>query len=294
MYSQTIRKFIEKEHLPETYFTDANKYFVPLLKLIITKASESDTPLVVGVSGAQGTGKTSLSELLNEMLAIEGFNVARFSIDDFYLTRKERARLAKRYHPLLRTRGVPGTHDTNLLSTTLGELTTQQRNTLIEIPSFDKASDDRLPREVWQKINAPTDLVLFEGWFVGATPMDSGSLQQPINELETTEDKDGSWRTFVTNQLKQNYQNIFDQIDILIFLRAPSFEQVFDWRGLQENKLRRKVNNSEDVMNDMQLIRFIQHYERLTRHCLKTLPNKANIVYGLNHEHRIISCSGLR
>ena len=103
------RKFIEKEHLPETYFTDANKYFVPLLKLIITKASESDTPLVVGVSGAQGTGKTSLSELLNEMLAIEGFNVARFSIDDFYLTRKERARLAERYHPLLRTRGVPGT-----------------------------------------------------------------------------------------------------------------------------------------------------------------------------------------
>ena len=85
-------------------------------------------------------------------------------------------------------------------------------------------------------------------------------------------------------------QNIFDQIDILIFLRAPSFEQVFDWRGLQENKLRRKVNNSEDVMDDMQLIRFIQHYERLTRHCLKTLPNKANIVYRLYHEHRIISC----
>ena len=227
-------------------------------------------------------------------MGIEGFNVARFSIDDFYLTREERIRLAERYHPLLRTRGVPGTHDTNLLSTTLGELTNQQRNTLIEIPSFDKASDDRLPREAWQKINTPADLVLFEGWFVGAPPMDDRSLKRPINKLETTEDKDESWRTFVSKKLKQDYQNIFDQIDILIFLRAPSFKQVFDWRGLQEKKLRRKVNNSEDVMDDIQLIRFIQHYERLTRHCLKTLPNKANIVYGLNHEHRIISCSGLR
>ena len=116
------------------------------------------------------------------------------------------------------------------------------------------------------------------------------SLHRPINELEASEDKDGRWRSFMAKQLEGKYQNIFDQINLLILLEAPSFEQVFNWRNLQEKKLRKRARNTSGVMSEKQLMRFIQHYERLSRHCLELLPRKADVVYTLNKKHRIISC----
>ena len=293
MYSQIIKQFIKQELLPPSYLTDAEKYFIPLIHLVMNKANESKTPLIVGVSGAQGTGKTSLSELLENILKIEGFSVARISIDDFYLTKMDRQNLAKTQHPLLETRGVPGTHDTHLLSIILNELINQTSKSPLEIPRFNKALDDRFPKSKWKIINSPVDLIILEGWFVGATPIAVESLHKPINELEATEDKNGSWRTFMAKQLEDNYQNIFDQINFLILLEAPSFEQVFNWRNLQEKKLRKRTQKSSDVMSEKQLIRFIQHYERLTRHCLELLPREADVIYVLNKKHRIISCFGL-
>ena len=293
MYSQIIKHFIEQELLPQSYLADAEKYFTPLVHSIINKTSDSKTPPIIGVSGAQGTGKTSLSELLENILKIEGFNVVRFSIDDFYLTKMDRQNLAKTYHPLLKTRGVPGTHDTHLLSIILNKLINQTSKSSIEVPLFSKALDDRFPENQWKVINLPVYLIILEGWFVGATPIPVKSLKHPINELEATEDKDSRWRRFMAKQLEEEYQNIFGQLNLLILLKAPSFEQVFNWRNLQEIKLRKREQNSAGVMSEEQLLRFIQHYERLTRHCLEVLPRKADVVYVLNNKHRIISCSGL-
>ena len=293
MYSQIIKDFTEQELLPQSYSEDAERYFIPLVQLVINTTKETKTPPIIGISGAQGTGKTSLSELLENILKIEGLNVVRFSIDDFYLTKMNRQNLAQTRHPLMQTRGVPGTHDTYLLSAMLSELINNTSKSSIGIPRFDKALDDRSPESRWKNINLPVDLIILEGWFVGATPIAVKSLEKPINELEATEDKDGSWRRFMAKQLKEKYQKIFDQINLLIFLEAPSFEQVFHWRNLQEKKLRQREPNSPGIMSEKQLMRFIQHYERLTRHCLEILPKKANVAYALNKKHRIISCIGL-
>ena len=293
MYSQIIKNFIKQELLPQGYLVDAEKYFTPLVHLIINGTIESKTTPIIGVSGTQGTGKTSLSKLLENILKIEGFKVARFSIDDFYLTKMDRQNLAETVHPLLKTRGVPGTHDTHLLSAILNELNNPTSKSSIEVPRFSKALDDRFPEHKWKTVNFPIDLIILEGWFVGATPIAVESLDKPINELEASEDKDGRWRSFMAKQLEGKYQNIFDQINLLILLEAPSFEQVFDWRNLQEKKLRKKELNASGVMSEKQLMRFIQHYERLSRHCLEILPRKADVVYTLNKTHRIISCLGL-
>ena len=87
MYSQIIKDFINGESLPLSYLVDAEKYFIPLVNLIINKTNQSETAPIVGISGAQGTGKTSLSELLEKILKTKDLNVVKFSIDDFYLTK---------------------------------------------------------------------------------------------------------------------------------------------------------------------------------------------------------------
>ena len=125
MYSQIIKDFINGESLPQSYLVDAEKYFIPLVNLIINKTNQSETAPIVGISGAQGTGKTSLSELLEKILKTKDLNVVKFSIDDFYLTKMERQSLAINVHPLLQTRGIPGTHDTVLLSEKLEQLASQ-------------------------------------------------------------------------------------------------------------------------------------------------------------------------
>ena len=293
MYSQIIKDFINRESLPQSYLVDAEKYFMPLVNLIINKTNQSETAPIVGISGAQGTGKTSLSELLEKILKTKDLNVVKFSIDDFYLTKMERQNLAIKVHPLLQTRGIPGTHDTVLLSEKLDQLAKPDNNKIIQVPRFNKASDDRYSEKEWQIIQPPADLIIIEGWFVGAPPLDLNSLEEPVNELEAAEDIDGEWRNFMTKQLEENYQSIFNQIELLIFLKAPSFEQIFEWRNLQEKKLRKRVGHSQNLMSQPQLTRFIQHYERLTRHCLRNLPKKADVVFDLNEKHQIISCLGL-
>ena len=293
MYSQIIKDFINRESLPQSYLADAEKYFIPLVNLIINKTNQSETATIIGISGAQGTGKTSLSELLEKILRAKNLNVVKFSIDDFYLTKMERQSLAVKVHPLLQTRGIPGTHDTSLLSEKLDQLAKPDNSSIIQIPRFNKASDDRYSEKEWQIIQPPADLIIMEGWFVGAPPLDFDFLEKPVNGLEAAEDIDCKWRNFMTKQLEENYQSIFDQIELLIFLKAPSFEQIFEWRNLQEEKLRKRVGHSQRLMSKPELNRFIQHYERLTRHCLRKLPKKADVVFNLNEKHQIVACLGM-
>ena len=222
------------------------------------------------------------------MLSAREFRVANFSIDDFYLTQSERNQLAESQHPLLATRGVPGTHDISLLMTKFEELKNLKAEQVCELPRFNKAIDDRCGTEDWQKLIGPIDAVILEGWFVGAPPQATRDIELPINALEKTEDADGSWRKYANYQLADQYQSAFDQLDLLIMLKAPSFKQVSEWRSLQEEKLK-KIGpiDSPGIMDEEQLARFIQHYERLTRHCLEYLPVKADVLFDLDTDHRI-------
>ena len=237
----------------------------------------------MGLSGAQGSGKSTLAAELQRLLQRRGLSCVALSLDDFYLTHEQRSTLARRVHPLLQTRGVPGTHDVALALEVLGAL---QRSGEVALPSFDKARDDRRPLAEWRRLHAPLKIVLFEGWCLGAPPQLEAELAQPINALERDEDADGEWRRGVNVALAGEYQSLFARLDELVFLAAPDFEVVQRWRLEQENELRRLAaeqgGDRSRMMDDAALVRFVSHYERLTRHMLECMPARANTVLRLD------------
>lgn len=247
-------------------------------------------PLVVGICGAQGSGKTTLCKRLQERFEAAGRSVAVLSIDDLYLPAVERQKLSQSVHPLLRTRGVPGTHDVTLGIEVLNAL---GGNEPVRMPRFDKAIDDRVPVMFWQSLGAPVDLVLFEGWCVGARAQPLDALRTSANELEATEDADARWRWYVNVALAGEYQKLFGRIDYLVLLAAPGFEVVQKWRTEQEHELRELVARTgaaaTGVMSDADIARFIQHYERLTKHILAEMPARADLVVQLAEDRRVLA-----
>lgn len=294
MNPQLIQEFLLSEDLPPAYGEDIHAWFRPVLEnLILRVTTVQNAPQFIGINGAQGTGKSTLAKLFGLCCKEAGLNVAVLSIDDFYLSRHARKQLAETVHPLLMTRGVPGTHDVEKLNFCLNQLLENRPQTL-KIPVFDKAADNQLTESNWTSMTLPVDLIILEGWFVGLDPEPSERLLEPINQLESTEDADGSWRNFVNSALRADFTEIFNRLDSLLMLRAPSFEQVFAWRSLQEEKLIRQrasvIDTDLDGLMDSEEIKhFIQHFERLTRHALNTLPEKADLVFHLDVRHRVVS-----
>lgn len=249
-----------------------------------------DRPFLLGVNGAQGSGKSTLCEFLQLVLHEGyGYRVAAFSIDDIYRTHAERERLGREVHPLLVTRGVPGTHDIALGLKTIDALI-HPAGGKVAIPSFDKAHDDRRPESEWRVVEAPMDVVILEGWCVGARPQPDAELVQPLNELETREDVDGSWRRHVNARLRGEYAELFGRLDRLVMLKVPDMKCVYEWRSLQEEKLAAKMAHTgyHRIMDSSGLKRFIMHYERLTRHMLEEMPDRADLTLFLDEHHQFI------
>ena len=289
MYQQLIKDFIQQERLPSTYLLDATQYFLPLVRDIKAEIQSSRKgPFLIGINGAQGTGKSTLAKLLSALLTSSGYRTVNLSIDDFYYSKAKRQELADEIHPLLRSRGVPGTHDVDLALNLIEQLYAAGSNQQITLPRFDKSLDDCRPVAACEQIQGPIDIIILEGWFVGAKAQAGDELTQAINELEINEDSDGRWRAYVNQQLAGSYQSLFEKIHILLMLQAPGFEQILEWRSLQEEKLRTlAVTDASGLMDRKAIKHFIQHFERLTRHCLRTLPDSADRVFRLNTEHRI-------
>jgi D-glycerate 3-kinase len=241
-------------------------------------------PFVLGICGAQGSGKSTLSEGLAAHLEGEGLKVALLSLDDLYLAREARP---VDVSPLFATRGVPGTHDVALGERTFKSLMSGQQTRL---PRFDKATDEPVAEETWPEIVAP-DVIIFEGWCVGAQPQAEDALVEPINELERADD--GVWRQAVNEALKGPYATLFGHIDKLVLLAAPDFGIVRNWRIEQEDTLRRRIaaegRTGTRVMKDDEISRFIQYYERLTRHILQTMPAYADLTLQLDSSRNMKS-----
>ncbi|MDX8380763.1 MAG: hypothetical protein R8M14_01470 [Ghiorsea sp.] len=278
---ENLQRLVEQEKLPISYW----KVISPYLTELADWAAHQNKPLVLGINGAQGTGKSTLASVLKIMIEDKGLSVAALSLDDFYLSQHQRGILADTIHPLLQTRGVPGTHDVPLAIKTIKHLVSGQGNVLI--PQFDKQTDNPKPVSDWFECVAPVDVVFFEGWCVGSMVQSENDLVEPMNALEAHEDKQAVWRKYVNDKLASEYQILFTLLDKLVFLQAPSFEDAFDWRFDQESKT--FSSNPKQAMNKQQLKRFMAHYQRLTINNLETLPNKADVTLKLDIQHRIIS-----
>jgi D-glycerate 3-kinase len=282
-----IAAFVRDEGLPADFADLADRLHRPLAARIAGWAAEGATPLVVGICGPQGSGKSTLAALVGRLLAARGLKVATLSIDDLYRTKAERARLAREVHPLLATRGVPGTHDPAL---GLAVLQALGRPETTALPRFDKAADDRAPETSWPRVEGPVDVVLLEGWCVGARPQPAARLAAPVNALERDEDPNGVWRGFANAALAAPYATLFARLDRLVLLTAPAFAVVRAWRGQQEARLRARLaaegRDPALAMDEAALDRFVAHYERLTRWIAEDLPGAADVVIPLDGDRR--------
>ncbi|MFT4633738.1 MAG: D-glycerate 3-kinase [Candidatus Pseudothioglobus sp.] len=279
---------IKALQLPAGFIDIVEQWYWPMAQHIASQHQPMSGALLVSVNGAQGSGKTTLTSFLRLLLqAAWGLSTVDVSLDDFYLTRLERNSVAERVHPLLVTRGVPGTHDLNFASSTLAGLRHCSAQQPSIIPRFDKALDDRCAPQAWTRIAEPVDVILFEGWCNHAPLSTDADLSAPINTLEEREDSLGIWRHYVNEQLRRYHEQIFNQADLLIHLAIPGFEVVQGWRQLQEDKLAASIAGASRVMTAGQVQRFIQHYERITRDCLARLPALADVVLSINAEHNI-------
>lgn len=285
-----IDDFLASHRLPGSFRQLIDEYYAPLTEWIADRAA-NNRPLLLGINGAQGSGKSTLADFLKLSLETqENWRVAVLSIDDFYLTRAERERLADDVHPLFATRGAPGTHDIDMLRECLDRLRTLKQGEQLKLPRFDKANDDRAARASWPTVDGPLDLVILEGWCVGSAQQSNAELTEPLNALERNEDREAVWRRYANDRLKTDYDAIFSEVDALVFLQVPDFESVYRWRLEQERKLATTATDSAaGVMDERQLARFIQFYQRITENNLRVLPRAADVVLELDRNHACAS-----
>ena len=288
----TAQDFIERHKLPQAYLQSAQQWFEPLLQQFADRYAADTTTQILGINGSQGSGKSTLADYLCTMIADRhGIEAVSLSMDDFYLTKAERALLADTTHPLLATRGVPGTHDVDLAIRTIEQLTAGVDT---QIPRFDKSIDDRATGDKVEMHRGAAGLIVIEGWCWGAVAQSESELQLPINTLEQTEDPEGRWRHYINQSLAGNYQQLFAMVDQLIMLQAPSFDAVYNWRLEQENKLIEHLKSTASpaksgLMSAQQILRFIQYFQRITEHSLQEMPRRAHHLYQLDQQRNIIN-----
>ena len=285
-------KFIKSQETSTEKFGNKEgmiKNFLIPICFWIAKKADNKKPYFVGLAGGQGTGKTTISSIIKIILE-KYFKVKVFkiSIDDFYKTRKERIALSKKVHPMLLTRGVPGTHDINMMLDFFKKSKAKKFKNM-KLPNFNKAIDDRFPKKKWNTINKRPDVIIFEGWCVGARAETNKTLKKSINSMEKANDHKLVWRKYVNQQLKTKYKKLYSQLNCMIYLKAKNFSLLQKWRLKQEHKLwlKTKKKGGHKIMSKGDVINFMQTYQRITQNMFKNMPKYASIILNLNSNHQI-------
>ena len=284
-------KFLNKEKIlgksKAEKIKSLKKIYIPISFWIENKYKKKGETLFLVFCGGQGSGKTTATRILKIILT--KFFERRIhvsSIDEFYKTSKDRNKMANEIHSLFKTRGVPGTHDINLVKNFFN-IIKKKKFKKIKLPKFKKAADNRLKKKYWYNIKQKPEIVILEGWCVGARPQSSSLIKKPINILEKYEDKNLKWRKYVNEKLKKEYKFFFEMIDYFIFMKIPKFKMVFKWRLLQEIKLRQKSYSNKKIMSYNEIKRFVMFYERITLQMKKDSNKSASVVMLLNKNHEI-------
>jgi len=285
-------KFIKSQETKADKFKNKERmiksFLIPLCFWINNKVDKKK-PYFLGLAGGQGTGKTTTSSLIEIILSkYFNLNVFKISIDDFYKTRKERISLSKRIHPMLLTRGVPGTHDINMMMDFFRKSKSKKFKRL-RLPTFNKAIDDRFNKKKWYDLKNRPDVIIFEGWCVGAKSEKNNTLKKPINSLEKNKDQKQIWRKYVNHQLKSKYKNLYSQLNCLVYLKAKNFSLLKKWRLKQERKLWIKSKMKSKIMNREEVLKFMQTYQRITQNMFINMPKYASVIFNLNSNHQIKS-----
>ena len=253
-------------------------YICPIFEYIISSKKKKFL-----IAGSQGIGKSTLLYILEKNLKIiYNKEILSLSLDDYYLTKKQRVSLSKKIHPLLITRGVPGTHDIKKL---LKHVRCFERSIYpINIPIFDKLNDDRLTKV--KKIKTKADILILEGWCCASPAVPNSFLKKNINQIEKIFDRDLRWRNYYNHQLQNQYARLFKKFEKVIYLKVPSFSYIQNWR-LKQEKMMKTRNNHIDAMDRKQILEFILHYEKITKWMMKVLPSKANLTINVDKNQKI-------
>ena len=233
------------------------------------------------IAGSQGSGKSSLSKLIK--LYLEKFcykSVVIISMDDFYLSKSQRTQLSKNMHPLFLIRGVPGTHDLELMNKKIKQIFNKEFP--IYLPIFDKVSDTR--KRTYKKV-LKADVIIFEGWCAGAQPVDPNYLQKNFNHLEKHKDKNFIWRNSYNKYLNE-YQKLYSQFNFFIYFQFNQWDHVLNWKYKQELELRDK---KKDLGLKKYLREFIQYYEKVSKWMHLKVPKYCNILIKLDAHQKIKS-----
>ena len=308
MTNPQLTAFIKRNTLDTSYLADAEKWYSTLISAIrahqysasaqtVTNAENShnkQTPVLLGINGCQGSGKSTLADYLATFLTSEyKMNVAVLSLDDFYYSHQQRKNLSEHEHHLLQTRGVPGTHNLSLAHDTLDKLQSANHTSApVALPRFNKATDNPYPESEWPVIHGAVDVIILEGWCLGVQAQTDEALFEPVNNLEATKDKYGVWRRYVNNQIKHHYAALYARLDMLVMLKAPSFDTVYQWLLAQELKLKQQTLTLSTplgrVMTESEIKLFTAYFQRLTEHGLTTLPTSCNWVFELDTHRNIV------
>jgi len=270
----------------ELYIDDiSDNFFLEIvipLSVYLNSFQKRNIPYLIGLTGGQGSGKTTLSIFIQKIL-IDVFKkrAVGFSIDDIYKTKEDREKIAKKIHPLCSVRGVPGTHDIGLGNKTIDSLFGAKSNTYTYIPSFSKILDMHHPKKDWRKYKGRPNFIFFDAWCGGAKPIPNSKWRPPLNKLEKEKDPEQVWAKWSNNELAGDYQKLFNRFDKLIFIQVEKMKNVYENRWLQEKNMSKGIKDKKllkNIMNKNQIKKFVMHYERLTRHILDEMPNQADIV----------------
>ena len=272
--------------LPSTLIDSYDSIYVPTAQWIYTEKATRAHPFVLGVNGAQGAGKSTFCALLKVLLKTAGMSCVILSIDDLYHTSAHRQRLGHDIHPLCSIRGVPGTHDVELGHRTLKQLSSNSSSETTLVPRFNKAADDRCPSSQWTNVVGAVDVILFEGWCIGARPMPAWTA--PYNDRERQDDPHGIWSQWSSDCLVRSYQKLFEHLDALLMIKVPSMNSVRQSRWLQERKLIEQIKSSpieiatKGIMSQTQVNQYVALFERYTEYMFKEMPARADVLIHRN------------